>query len=249
MPRYRAIVAYDGTDFSGWQVQPSKRTVQGELEKAVNRMAKNPEQPIRVQGSGRTDAGVHALGQVAHFDLPFDIPESGVRKGLATMLPFDIEIKKVEKVDADFHAQYSAHTKTYQYRLSNRAFRDPFKRNYTGYWPRRIEPSKIAAAINDYLGEHDWQSFAASGFQAKTTIRTVTAVKFMNDVEHEELIFEFTGTGFLYNQIRIMVGVLLEIGGGSRPVDDIPRLLAQKDRQQARLTAPASGLYLKSVDY
>ncbi len=104
-------------------------------------------------------------------------------------------------------------------------------------------------AINDYLGEHDWQSFAASGFQAKTTIRTVTAVKFMNDVEHEELIFEFTGTGFLYNQIRIMVGVLLEIGGGSRPVDDIPRLLAQKDRQQARLTAPASGLYLKSVDY
>ncbi len=111
MPRYRAIVAYDGTDFSGWQVQPSKRTVQGELEKAVNRMAKNPEQPIRVQGSGRTDAGVHALGQVAHFDLPFDIPESGVRKGLATMLPFDIEIKKVEKVDADFHAQYSAHTK------------------------------------------------------------------------------------------------------------------------------------------
>ncbi|MCM0582632.1 tRNA pseudouridine(38-40) synthase TruA [Weissella diestrammenae] len=249
MPRYRAIIAYDGTDFYGWQVQPGKRTVQGELEKAVNQMAKNPEIPIRVQGSGRTDAGVHALGQVVHFDLPYQIPANGVRKGLATMLPFDIGIEQVDIVADDFHAQYSAHTKTYRYQLSNREFRAPFRRNYTGYWPRRLDYDKMAQAIPDYLGEHDWISFAASGFQAKTTVRTVTDVKISQEPATQEITFEFTGTGFLYNQIRIMVGVLLEIGMGTRPVDDIPRLLAAKDRQQARLTAPASGLYLKSVDY
>ncbi|MDR3241264.1 MAG: tRNA pseudouridine(38-40) synthase TruA [Lactobacillaceae bacterium] len=249
MPRYRAVISYDGTDFLGWQVQPGKRTVQGELEKAVNQMAKNPAEHIRVQGSGRTDAGVHALGQVAHFDLPLDINPEGVRKGLATMLPFDIGIQKVEIVDDNFHAQYNAHTKTYRYRLSNRDFRDPFKRNYTGHWPRRLDFAKMEQAIPDYLGEHDWISFAASGFQAKTTVRTVTRATIEEVPGEQEIIFEFTGTGFLYNQIRIMVGVLLEIGMGSRPVDDIPRLLASQDRQQARLTAPASGLYLKSVDY
>lgn len=248
MPRYRALIAYDGTEFLGWQVQPGKRTVQGELEKAVNRMAKYPDPALKVHGSGRTDAGVHALGQVAHFDLPFEIPEEGVRKGLSTILPYDVEIKQIQRVDSDFHAQYSAHTKTYRYRLTNREFRDPFRRNYTGYWPRHLNVATMQMAIGDYVGEHDWQSFAAAGYQAKTTVRTVTRAT-LEQVADDELIFEFTGTGFLYNQIRIMVGVLLEIGMGSRSVHDIPRLLAAKDRQQARLTAPASGLYLKSVDY
>ncbi|MDR3190766.1 MAG: tRNA pseudouridine(38-40) synthase TruA [Lactobacillaceae bacterium] len=249
MPRYRAVISYDGTDFFGWQVQPGKRTVQLELEKVVNQMAKNPAEHIRVQGSGRTDTGVHALGQVAHFDLPFDIHPEGVRKGLASMLPYDIGIVSIERVDDDFHAQYSAHTKTYRYRLSTTEFRDPFKRNYTGHWHRKLDFAKMDTAISDYLGEHDWVGFAAAGFQAKTTVRTVTNVLIENHADEDEIVFEFTGTGFLYNQIRIMVGVLLEIGMGTRPADDIPRLLAAKDRQQARLTAPASGLYLKSVDY
>ena len=249
MPRYRAIISYDGTNFFGWQVQPGKRTVQYEMEKVVNQMAKNPAEHIRVQGSGRTDTGVHALGQVVHFDLPFDIEAESVRKALSSMLPFDIGISKVERVSTTFHAQYSAHTKTYRYRLSVMEFRDPFKRNYTGHWYRRLDYDKMALAITDYLGEHDWLSFAAAGFQAKTTVRTVTRAVIEDHRDEGEIVFEFTGTGFLYNQIRIMVGVLLEIGMGTRPVDDIPRLLAAKDRQQARLTAPASGLYLKSVDY
>lgn len=165
------------------------------------------------------------------------------------MLPYDIGIKSVEKVDESFHAQFSAHNKTYLYRLSTTEFIDPFKRNYTGHWHRRIDTSLMQQAIGDYVGEHDWLSFVASGFQQKTTVRTVYSAKMWEKPEEDEIWFEFSGNGFLYNQIRIMVGVLLEIGNGSRPVDDIQRLFAVKDRQQARFTAPAQGLYLMSVDY
>ncbi|MCW0953817.1 tRNA pseudouridine(38-40) synthase TruA [Weissella ceti] len=249
MPRYKATIAYDGTDFFGWQVQPGKRTVQLELEAAVNKMAKNPAEPIRVQGSGRTDARVHAIGQVAHFDLPFNIPAEAVRKGLSTMLPYDIGIKDVEIVDDEFHAQYAAHDKTYRYRFSTTEFRDPFKRNYTGHWNRRLDTDLMQQAIGDYVGEHDWLSFVAAGFQQKTTVRTVYSAEMFLKPEENEIWFEFSGNGFLYNQIRIMVGVLLEIGHGSRPVDDIQRLFEVKDRQEARFTAPAQGLYLVEVRY
>ncbi|SCB91062.1 tRNA pseudouridine(38-40) synthase TruA [Weissella bombi] len=249
MPRYKATIAYDGTDFYGWQVQPNKRTVQAEMELVVNKMAKNPAEHIRVQGSGRTDARVHAKGQVAHFDLPFDIPADAVRKGLSTMLPYDIGIKKVEKVSDDFHAQFNAHDKTYFYRFSTTEYIDPFKRNYTGHWHRRLNPELMQQAIGDYVGEHDWLSFVASGFQQKTTVRTVYSAKMWVKPEIEEIWFEFSGNGFLYNQIRIMVGVLLEIGNGIRPVDDIQRLFEVKDRQQAQFTAPAQGLYLMDVKY
>jgi tRNA pseudouridine38-40 synthase len=249
MPRYKATIAYDGTDFYGWQVQPNKRTVQAEMELVVNKMAKNPAEHIRVQGSGRTDARVHAKGQVAHFDLPFDIPAEAVRKGLSTMLPYDIGIKKVEKVSENFHAQYSAHDKTYFYRFSTTEFIDPFKRNYTGHWHRRLKPELMQQPIGDYVGEHDWLSFVASGFQQNTTVRTVYSAKMWLKPEEDEIWFEFSGNGFLYNQIRIMVGVLLEIGNGVRPVDDIQRLFAVKDRQQAQFTAPAQGLYLMDVKY
>ena len=249
MPRYKATIAYDGTDFFGWQVQPNKRTVQAEMELVVNKMAKNPAEHIRVQGSGRTDARVHAKGQVAHFDLPFDIPADAVRKGLSTMLPYDIGIKKVEKVSDDFHAQFNAHDKTYFYRFSTSEYIDPFKRNYTGHWHRRLNPELMQQAIGDYVGEHDWLSFVASGYQQKTTVRTVYSAKMCYKPEEEEIWFEFSVNGFLYNQIRIMVGVLLEIGNGVRPVDDIKRLFEVKDRQQAQFTAPAQGLYLMDVKY
>ena len=249
MPRYKATISYDGTDFFGWQVQPNKRTVQAEMELVVNKMAKNPAEHIRVQGSGRTDARVHAKGQVAHFDLPFDIPADAVRKGLSTMLPYDIGIKKVEKVSDDFHAQFNAHDKTYFYRFSTSEYIDPFKRNYTGHWHRRLNPELMQQAIGDYVGEHDWLSFVASGYQQKTTVRTVYSAKMCYKPEEEEIWFEFSGNGFLYNQIRIMVGVLLEIGNGVRPVDDIKRLFEVKDRQQAQFTAPAQGLYLMDVKY
>ena len=165
------------------------------------------------------------------------------------MLPYDIGIKKVEKVSDDFHAQFNAHDKTYFYRFSTSEYIDPFKRNYTGHWHRRLNPELMQQAIGDYVGEHDWLSFVASGYQQKTTVRTVYSAKMCYKPEEEEIWFEFSGNGFLYNQIRIMVGVLLEIGNGVRPVDDIKRLFEVKDRQQAQFTAPAQGLYLMDVKY
>lgn len=254
MPRYKAIVSYDGSGFFGFQVQTKhgverQRTVQGELTKAVNQMAKNPTEPIRVVGASRTDTGVHAFGQVVHFDLPFDINESGVRKGLNTLLPRDMLIKQVDKVAPDFHARFNTHAKRYIYRVSTQDFTDPFKRQYTGHFQWQLDVERIKEALPDLLGEHDFASFAASGNQTATTIRTITRADVTIQPEAQELLFTFEGNAFLYNQIRIMVGVLLEIGNGRRDVHDILRLIAVKDREQARFTAPASGLYLDQIYY
>ncbi|MDF7627465.1 tRNA pseudouridine(38-40) synthase TruA [Lactobacillaceae bacterium L1_55_11] len=254
MPRYKGILSYDGSDFCGFQVQTKhgierERTVQGELNKAVNQMAKNPDPAIKVVGASRTDTGVHAYGQVIHFDLPFDIPAEGVRKGLNTMLPRDILLKQVDQVADDFHARFSSHAKRYFYRVSTQDYVDPFKRHYTGHfhWPLDVE--RLMAALPDLIGEHDFATFAASGNETATTVRTITRADLAVKPAENELVFTFEGNAFLYNQIRIMVGVLLEIGTGRRPVDDIPRLIAAKDREQARYTAPASGLYLDEIAY
>lgn len=254
MPRYKAIVSYDGSDFYGFQIQTKQgverdRTVQGELIRAVNQIAKNPVPAIKVVGASRTDTGVHANGQVVHFDLPFDIHEDGVRKGLNTLLPRDIMVKKVFKVSDAFHARFNTHAKRYFYRVSTQDFTDPFKRHYTGHFQWRLNIDRIKEALPDLIGEHDFASFAASGNQTMTTIRTITRAELIQDEKEDELIFIFEGNAFLYNQIRIMVGVLLEIGNERRDVHDIQRLIAVKDREQARFTAPASGLYLDEIFY
>ena len=254
MTRYKAIVAYDGSNFFGFQVQTKsgvevQRTVQGELNKAVNQMAKQPVTPIKVVGASRTDTGVHAFGQVVHFDLPFDINPVGVSKGLNTLLPRDILIKAVTKVSDDFHARLSTHAKRYFYRVSTTAFTDPFKRHYTGHFHWHLDTSRIQEALPDLIGEHDFASFAASGNQTASTVRTITSAQLIEKPDEQELVFVFEGNAFLYNQIRIMVGVLLEIGNGRREIHDIQRLIAVKDREQARFTAPASGLYLDEIDY
>ncbi|CAK8054716.1 tRNA pseudouridine(38-40) synthase TruA [Eupransor demetentiae] len=254
MPRYMAVVAYDGSGFAGFQIQSKhgverERTVQGELFKAVNQMAKNPDPAIKVVGASRTDTGVHAFGQVIHFDLPFDIPAEGVRKGLNTILPRDILLKKVKKVSDDFHARFSSHSKRYFYRVSTQDYVDPFKRKYTGHFHWHLDPARIEAALPDLIGEQDFATFAASGNETATTIRTITRAEVEVKPDEQELVFTFEGNAFLYNQIRIMVGVLLEIGTGRRPVDAIPALIAAKDREQARYTAPAAGLYLDEIEY
>lgn len=200
-------------------------------------------------GSGRTDAGVHALNQVAHFDLPYQLSDESMRKALNSLLPLDILVKKAERVDESFHARYSAHRKTYRYRVDQGDFVDPFKRNYTAHYKVPVDIDKMRLAAKDFIGEHDFTSFVASGSQAKSNVRTVEKITVDRDSAQNEVVFEFTGNGFLYNQIRIMVAFLLEVGSGQRPVSDVKRVLAAKDRTQARMTAPASGLYLVSVDY
>ncbi|MDO4903294.1 MAG: tRNA pseudouridine(38-40) synthase TruA [Limosilactobacillus sp.] len=249
MYRYKITFAYDGANFSGFQIQPHKRTVEQVLKNAVNKIAKNPDPEISVIGSGRTDAGVHALNQVAHFDIPYKLSNESMRKALNSILPLDILIKKAELVDSDFHARFSAHRKTYRYRVDQGEFVDPFKRNYTSHYKIPVDVELMRKASQDFIGEHDFTSFVASGSQAKSNVRTVYDIQIRRDPANNEVVFDFTGNGFLYNQIRIMVAFLLEIGSKQRPVDDVKRVLAAKDRTQARMTAPANGLYLVEVDY
>lgn len=249
MYRYKITFAYDGTNFAGFQIQPDKRTVEQTLKNAVNKIAKHPTPSISVIGSGRTDAGVHALNQVAHFDLPYHLSNESMRKALNSILPLDILVKSAELVGPDFHARFSAHRKTYRYRVDQGEFVDPFKRNYTAHYRLPLDLEKMCCAAQDLVGTHDFTSFVASGSQAKSNVRTVEEIKINRDEHLNEVVFDFTGNGFLYNQVRIMVAFLLEIGSGQRPVDDVVRVLAAKDRTQARMTAPASGLYLVSVDY
>lgn len=247
--RYKIILAYDGTNFAGFQMQPNQRTVEGVLKRIVNKIAKNPTPEISVYGSGRTDAGVHALGQVVHFDLSIEMSEQSMLHALNSQLPLDMQVKKVEIVDETFHARFTTHGKKYQYRMALGQFVDPFKRNYTGHWKFPINIGLIQKAIKDLEGTHDFSSFVASGSTVKDHVRTIYEAKVWEDKKQNEIVFEFYGNGFLYNMVRIMVAVLVEIGSKRRPADDIPRLFEVKDRNQARETAPASGLYLKEVDY
>ncbi|WP_461240005.1 tRNA pseudouridine(38-40) synthase TruA [Paucilactobacillus sp. N302-9] len=249
MYRYKIEFAYDGTNFAGFQVQPHERTVEQALENAVNKIAKKPNPPISVVASGRTDAGVHALAQVAHFDLPYQMGDDSLRRALNSILPLDILVNQACRVAPDFHARFNAHHKLYRYRVSQGEFVNPFKRNYTGHFKYSLNLPLMQQAIQDLVGEHDFTSFVASGSQTKTNVRTIYTAKVVEDKINHEIIFEFEGSGFLYNQVRIMVAVLLEIGSEKRPVDDIPKVLRAKDRSRARGTAPASGLYLVKVSY
>lgn len=247
MPRYKVIIAYDGTRFAGFQRQPDQRTVQGVLERALTKMAKG--QAITVHGSGRTDAGVHALGQVIHFDFPWSLPGAKMRLALMSFLPLDTEVLQASVVAPDFHAQFQALAKCYRYRVSRDRFRNPFTRLYTGYYPYPLDVQLIEHALPDLLGEHDFTSFAASGSTAHNKVRTLYRATVATDAQKNELQFEFIGNGFLYNMVRILVATSLEIGNGRRAPHDFLRLLTIKDRQQARGTAPASGLYLQRVFY
>ncbi len=245
-------MAYDGTNFSGFQRQPPhERTIEGGvLTKVVNKMAKDPPQPaIEVFGSGRTDAGVHALAQTAHFDFPIDIPAENMFKALNSMIPLDMQIKKAEIVEPDFHARYDVSGKRYLYRLDLGQFKNPFKRNYTGHWKYPVDMELLNQALEQLVGEHDFSSFVASGSSAKSNVRTIYEATAHMDEANQELQIEFYGNGFLYNMVRILVGVAVEIGSGFRPVADVQRLFEVKDRNEARRTMPASGLYLKRVYY
>jgi len=246
--RYKITLAYDGTNFAGFQRQPHQRTVEQVLTKAVNKMAKDPVEPVVVYGAGRTDAGVHAFGQVVHFDLPTAINAEGVRRGLNSLLPVDMLVKKVECVPLDFHARYDTVGKRYWYRAYQNEFVDPFLRNYTGHFKFTADIERIQRAIPALVGKHDFTTFVASGSQAHDHVREIYSAKAWA-LDDGEIQFEFCGSGFLYNQVRIMVAMLMEIGQGRREVDCIPQLIAAKNRAQARGTAPASGLYMKKVYY
>ena len=244
MTLYRVTLAYDGTDYLGWQVQPQGVTIQSRLQEALTHIA---GETVSVVGAGRTDAGVHAQGQVAHFDLPTAVPPSGLLKGLNSILPEDIRILEVASAPDDFHARYQARSKTYRYYLDRAPVASPFRCRYTLHHPYPLDVEAMSQAAARLVGRHDFSSFRASSCEAKTSERDCHVSRFTE--QGGELVYEVAANGFLHHMVRNLVGTLLEVGRGKLAPDDITRLLEARDRTLAGPTAPAKGLHLIRVDY
>ena len=245
MQRYKCIVAYDGTGFAGYQVQPGKRTVQLEIEQALSKIHKGDS--VRIAASGRTDAGVHARGQVVHFDSKLQIPGERFKKALNAMLPRDISILDASQVDMDFHARFTSVRKEYRYRISLSEERDPFLRDYAYHYPYPLNLEAMKEAAQYLKGTHDFTSFCSAKTEVVDKVRTVEEIIF--NTSDDELVIQFIGNGFLYNMVRIMTGTLLEVGSGKKAPAEMETILAARDRIQAGKTAPGHGLYLWKVDY
>lgn len=243
--RIKCVVAYDGTYFSGYQVQPGKRTVQGEFEGVLKRMHKGDD--VRITASGRTDAGVHAYGQVIHFDTPLALSPEQWKKALNAQLPDDIAVRSVDEADSTFHARFSAKAKEYRYNVWTAAERDVFRRHYCAWHPYPLRVDAMSEALGLLKGTHDFTSFCSAKTVIEDRVRTIYQAEM--EVDGPMLQFRFVGSGFLYNMVRIIVGTLIEIGKGKLSADDMLRILESRDRGQAGPTAPAKGLTLMSVEY
>lgn len=245
MQRYKLTVAYDGTNYSGFQVQPNVPTIQGELEQALQRIAKG--EFVRIHGAGRTDAGVHAAGQVCHFDFPFYISEEGMLRAINANTPSDIVPQKVERVSDTFHARYDACGKMYEYRLYTGKQADPFKRLYAYHHPHSLNVERIKQALEHFKGEHDFTSFSAVNAEVDSRVREIYEACLIQ--EGTDYILRFSGSGFLYNMIRIMVGTLLDVSDGKLDPYAISDILQAKERQAASRTASPVGLKMVEVYY
>ena len=265
MRNLRLILSYDGTEFAGWQVQPGRMTVQGSLASAIGRLSGENVLP---QGSGRTDAGVHALAQVASFATASTIPAENWLRALNDILPASIRVLEVTEATPEFHARKSARAKTYRYRILRTAICPPFLARYVWHYPYPLDESAMVAAASVLVGEHDFTSFAAvdpervermaaeenlpaTGVPATdirtTNIRTIFSSNWMR--QGEELIYTVRGSGFLHHMVRNLVGTFLLVGKGTVSVEDLRRILDARERAAAGPTAPANGLYLVEVEY
>ncbi|MGI8387039.1 tRNA pseudouridine(38-40) synthase TruA [Robertmurraya sp. P23] len=245
MTRYKCKISYDGTAFHGYQVQPNKRTVQSELEAALKKLHKGRE--VKVTSSGRTDAGVHAKGQVIHFDSNLNIPLSKWQLALHAALPSEIAILAVEEVDQGFHARFDAGGKEYRYFIDSRKIRDPFQRNYSYHFPFPLDLDSMKEACVHFIGEYDFTSFCSAKTEVMDRVRTIYDLDISS--EGEQLVLRFRGNGFLYNMVRIIVGTLIQVGNGDITPDSIPGIIEKRDRTFAGKTAPPQGLYLWEVFY
>ncbi|MEK9200040.1 tRNA pseudouridine(38-40) synthase TruA [Ureibacillus sp. 179-F W5.1 NHS] len=246
MRRLKVTISYDGTLFAGYQVQPGERTVQLELENVLTKMHKGEK--VKVTASGRTDARVHATGQVIHFDTSLAIPVERYKKALNVQLPRDIRVLAVEEVNIDFHARYSVSGKRYRYIWSCEEEQSPFRRHYTvetnGLKP---DVAKMEEAAQYIIGTHDFTCFCAANTSVVDKVRTVHSLSFSWHGEELHMVIE--GNGFLYNMVRIIAGTLWEVGIGKRQAKELEEIIASMDRGKAGKTAPAHGLYLEKVFY
>jgi tRNA pseudouridine38-40 synthase len=250
MRNVKLIVSYDGSDFSGWQVQPDTATVQGMLATAIGRLTGEKVLP---QGSGRTDAGVHALAQVANFGTESRIPVENMAKALNDILPASIRILRAEEAGPEFHARKSARQKTYRYRILRSAVCSPFLARYVWHYPFPLNEAAMARAAESVVGGHDFTSFAAVDPERGKQGEPVCNVReiFCSDWDRagEEFVYTVSGSGFLHHMVRNLVGTFLLVGKETLQPEDIKKIIEARDRSAAGATAPASGLYLESVQY
>lgn len=245
MKNYKIIVAYDGTRYKGWQIQKNtEMTIQGKLTMVLGKLAGHP---VEVIGSGRTDAGVHAIGQTANFHLEEHFTKEEIWEYLNRFLPEDIVITNIEEVDNRFHSRYNALSKTYSYRIRTSAISDVFSRRFCYQYGKELDIGRMKKAARILTGTHDFASFCGNKHMKKSTMRTIYDISFIQ--KDGELEIRYTGNGFLQGMVRILTGTLIEVGRGEREPESMQALLEAENRDQAGYTAPPQGLRLENVEY
>ncbi len=244
MRNIKLTIEYDGKDFNGWQKQPNKLNIQGEIERAIEGVTK---EKVELYASGRTDAGVHAFGQVANFKTNSNIPIEKMATAINSQLKYSIRIKKAEEVEENFHSRYNCKEKTYMYIINNEEQASAIFRNMEYHFPKKLDIEKMQKAAKYFEGEHDFSAFKSSGTSSKSSVRKI----YNADVStyNGRIIIKLTGNGFLYNMVRIIAGTLLEVGMGAIKPESIKEIIEDKDRKKAGKTLPPHGLYLVKVEY
>ena len=244
MKRVKLIVAYDGTNYCGWQIQPNGITIERVLDEQLSRLLK---EDIKVTGASRTDAGVHSLGNVCIFDTNTRMPAEKISYAINQSLPEDIVVVDSCEVDREFHPRFSKSRKTYEYRILNAKFRNPTRRLDTYFYHYPLDVEKMREAASYLIGEHDFASFCSANAQSNTTVRTIydCSVTKSDDI----ILIRVKGNGFLYNMVRIIAGTLIKIGGSDMEADAIKGIIDAADRGKAGPTAPACGLTMIGIEY
>ena len=247
MRNIRLVIEYDGKDFNGWQKQPNKLNIQGEIERAISLIT--GEEKIDLIASGRTDAGVHAIGQVANFKTNnISIPIDKFALAINTKLKKSIRIKKAEEVEERFHSRYTCKRKTYRYVINNNQCESAIYRNLEYHLPMHLNIENMQKAIKYFEGEHDFKAFKASGTSSKSSVRKIYLAQVIQGPENR-IYIELTGNGFLYNMVRIIAGTLVDVGLGKIKPEKIPEIIKDGDRKKSGKTLPPSGLFLMKVMY
>ena len=244
MRNIKLTIEYDGKDFNGWQKQPTKLNIQGEIERAIELIT---GEQVDLTASGRTDAGVHALAQVANFKTNSNLPVEKFAVAINSKLKKSIRIQKAEEVEERFHARYNCRQKTYRYIINNTEEGSAIYRNLEYFVPVKLNVEKMKQAIKYFEGEHDFKGFKASGTSSKSSVRTI----YKTNIEEKDgrIVIELTGNGFLYNMVRIISGTLVDVGLGKIKPEEITEIINSKDRTRAGKTLPPYGLYLVKVEY
>ena len=245
MRNIKLTIEYDGKDFNGWQKQPDKLNIQGSIEAAIKQIT---GEDVELNASGRTDAGVHSLGQVANFKTNSDLPLEKFPIAINSKLKRSIRIINAEEVDDRFHSRLSCKQKTYRYVINNSDVASAIYRDLETYIPQKLNIEKMKQAVKYFEGEHDFKAFKASGTSSKSSVRTIYKAE-VYEMPNNRIYIELTGSGFLYNMVRIIAGTLVDVGLEKTKPEDIPDIISKGKRELAGKTLPPNGLYLLKVEY